>query len=63
MRAAIPMELVHAGALVHDDVMDNSDLRRGNPTVHKIFEKEMGERGSGSVFGHSCGRYDIGVGR
>lgn len=42
LRAAIPMELVHAGALVHDDVMDNSDLRRGKPTVHKIFEREMG---------------------
>lgn len=42
LQAAIPMELVHAGALVHDDVMDNSDSRRGKPTVHKIFEKEMG---------------------
>lgn len=42
LRAAIPMELVHAGALVHDDVMDNSDLRRGKPTVHKVFEREMG---------------------
>lgn len=42
LKAAIPMELVHAGALVHDDVMDNSDLRRGNPTVHKVFEKEVG---------------------
>lgn len=42
LRAAISMELVHAGALVHDDVMDNSDLRRSKPTVHKIFEREMG---------------------
>ncbi len=42
LKAAIPLELVHAGALIHDDVMDNSDLRRGKPTVHKVFEKEMG---------------------
>ena len=42
LKAAVPLELVHAGALVHDDVMDNSDLRRGRPTVHKVFEKEMG---------------------
>jgi len=41
LQAAIPMELVHAGALVHDDVMDNSDLRRNKPTVHKVFEREI----------------------
>jgi len=42
LKAAIPFELVHAGALVHDDIMDNSDLRRGKPTVHRVFEKDFG---------------------
>ena len=37
LRASIPIELVHASALIHDDVIDNSDTRRGKPTVHKIF--------------------------
>lgn len=45
----MPMELVHAGALVHDDVMDNSDVRRGNPTVHKVFEKSLGNAATGTA--------------
>lgn len=49
LKAAIPMELVHAGALVHDDVMDNSDVRRGNPTVHRVFEKNLGSAATGTA--------------
>lgn len=33
-------ELLQGFALVHDDIMDNSSLRRGKPTVHKIFERK-----------------------
>jgi geranylgeranyl diphosphate synthase, type I len=34
VRAAASLELLHTFALVHDDVMDNADERRGEPTVH-----------------------------
>jgi geranylgeranyl pyrophosphate synthase len=33
IRAAVAVELVHSATLVHDDVLDAADLRRGRPTV------------------------------
>jgi geranylgeranyl diphosphate synthase, type I len=38
--AAAAFELLHAFALVHDDVMDGSDTRRGAPTIHVEFARE-----------------------
>lgn len=34
---AISIELFHNFTLIHDDIMDNADLRRGVPTVHKKY--------------------------
>lgn len=35
--AAMSIELFHNFTLIHDDIMDVADIRRGNPTVHKKF--------------------------
>jgi geranylgeranyl diphosphate synthase type I len=45
LRACAALELLHASALVHDDLMDASDTRRGRPASHRGFEAE--HRGDG----------------
>ena len=37
IRAVSSLELLHACALIHDDLMDGSDTRRGLPSVHRTF--------------------------
>jgi farnesyl diphosphate synthase len=41
LRAACALECVHAYSLVHDDLpcMDDDDLRRGRPTVHRQYDE------------------------
>ena len=41
LMAGAALELVHCYSLVHDDLpaMDDDDLRRGRPTVHKAFDE------------------------
>lgn len=35
------IEFIHTATLLHDDVIDNASLRRGNPTVHALWGNEM----------------------
>jgi farnesyl diphosphate synthase len=41
LRVAAAVEMLHAYSLVHDDLpaMDDDDMRRGKPTVHKAFDE------------------------
>lgn len=36
---AVALETFHNFTLLHDDVMDHADVRRGNPTVHKKWNE------------------------
>ena len=38
VRAIAALELLQACALIHDDLMDGSDTRRGKPSIHRHFE-------------------------
>jgi geranylgeranyl diphosphate synthase type I len=55
--AVSALELVQASALIHDDLMDRSDTRRGEPSVHRRFEAlhtASEWRGGSAAFGDSA---------
>ena len=41
LNAGVAIEMLHNFTLVHDDIMDNADTRRGNPTVHKKWNDNV----------------------
>ncbi len=52
--AVTSLELLQACALIHDDVMDGSDTRRGQPSVHRRFAADHHAQewlGSADTFG------------
>jgi len=57
LRLFSALELLHACALVHDDVIDSSATRRGLPTVHRLFaakHRRSNWHGSSEQFGLSA---------
>ena len=58
VRAAVIMELFHLGLLIHDDIMDRDDLRRGVATVHARY----GDRHSGEAMAICAGDLTFGWG-
>jgi geranylgeranyl diphosphate synthase type I len=57
LRLFSALELLHACALVHDDVIDDSATRRGLPTVHRLFadkHRKNNWHGSPEQFGMSA---------
>ena len=57
LRACASLEFLQACALIHDDVMDASDTRRGKPAIHKQFETQHQTNhwnGSAKLFGEGA---------
>jgi geranylgeranyl diphosphate synthase type I len=56
LAVATSLEIFHAAALVHDDLVDNSDTRRGQPAAHRALQgahREAGWTGDSDTFGRS----------
>lgn len=56
LRLGMATELLHTYLLVHDDIMDHADLRRGRPTTHAAFaevHRTHGRRGDAADFGRA----------
>lgn len=48
IKASAALELVQSYLLIHDDIIDESLLRRGKSTIHKILEKEYNDKKIGT---------------
>lgn len=56
LRAVSSLEFIQACALIHDDIIDHSDTRRGHPTTHRRFEsfhRARGWNGDAADYGES----------
>ena len=40
-RSAAMMELMHVATLIHDDIVDDAELRRGRPALHRIWKNKL----------------------
>lgn len=40
-KAAAMMELLHVATLIHDDVVDDATLRRGKPSVNRVWKNKL----------------------
>ena len=40
-QSALSVELLHDFFLIHDDIIDKSDTRRGKPSLHKVFDSYL----------------------
>jgi geranylgeranyl diphosphate synthase, type I len=57
VKAACSVELLHVCALIHDDIMDGSEVRRGRPAMHVGFaglHRGLGWRGDPAAFGEGA---------
>ena len=41
LKSAAAIELIHTFSLIHDDIMDQDDMRRGMPSVHKVWGDDV----------------------
>ena len=50
LKTAAAMELIHTFSLIHDDIMDKDELRRGEPSVHILWGEPMAILAGDTIF-------------
>ncbi|KAK0449500.1 isoprenoid synthase domain-containing protein [Armillaria borealis] len=53
MRLAQIVEMIHAASLLHDDVIDESPLRRGTPSAPQAYGSKLAVLGGNFILGHA----------
>ncbi|MDO4898458.1 MAG: polyprenyl synthetase family protein, partial [Rothia sp. (in: high G+C Gram-positive bacteria)] len=56
VKAGVAIELFQSAALIHDDILDASETRRGAPSVHRQFEarhRQLGYKTDAAAYGVS----------
>jgi geranylgeranyl diphosphate synthase type I len=61
VECGVALEVIQAYLLVHDDWMDNDDVRRGGPSVHASLRKAFGDRHAGDACAVLAGDYAQGL--
>jgi geranylgeranyl diphosphate synthase type I len=57
--AGVAIELLHTYFLIHDDWMDDDDMRRGGPTVHALLEKRYKSKPLGDACAILAGDFAV----
>ena len=52
-KAGAAIELIHTFSLIHDDIMDDDDMRRGMPSVHKVWGEDVAILAGDTLFSKS----------
>ena len=55
LNLASGVELFHNFTLMHDDIMDKAPVRRGKPTVHKVWNTDIAILSGDAMFAYSMG--------
>ena len=50
LKTAAAVELIHTFSLIHDDIMDKDEMRRGRPSVHAIWGEPMAILAGDTIF-------------
>lgn len=52
-KLGLVLELLHSASLIHDDIIDGDDFRRGNRTVNSVFGNKVGVLAGDTLFSYA----------